>query len=129
MEMEKFLERLEDLKSTASVEAVFGEPEVIGERTIIPVAKVGYGLAFGFGRGEGPAAAEGEPTGEGVGEGGGGGVSATPVAVLEINPQGTRVVPVLDTTRIAIAGILMVAWNVFIISFFISKARRQILGK
>lgn len=123
--MEKLLDRLEDFKNTASVEAVFGEPEVIGERTIIPIAKVGYGLGFGFGQGEGPATAEGEPKEAGVGGGGGGGVSATPVAILEVTPQGTRVVPVLGTTRIAIAGVLMVAWNVF----FLSKALRQIFGR
>jgi len=100
MEMEGFLERFEDLKSMASVEAVFGEPEVIGERTIIPIAKVSYGLGFGFGRDEGPAAAEGEPAEKGVGGGGGGGVRAKPVAVLEITGQETKVIPVLDITRI-----------------------------
>ena len=82
-------------------------------------------MGFGFGQGEGPATAEGEPKEAGVGGGGGGGVSATPVAILEVTPQGTRVVPVLDTTRIAIAGLLMVAWNVF----FLSKALRQIFGR
>ena len=126
-EMEKLLERFEDFTGAASVEAVFGEPEVIGERTIIPIARVSYGLGFGFGRGEGPAAAEGEPgeKGAGGGGGGGGGVSAMPMAVLEVTPQGTRVVPILDITRIVTAGLLMVAWNVF----FISKTLRKIFGK
>jgi len=102
-EVEKVLNILQDLRESARVEAVFGKPEAIGEKTIIPIAQVGYGFGMGFGEGKAPAEAEGEeaPTGGG----GGGGVSARPIAVLEVTPEETRLIPVVDVGRIIRAGI------------------------
>jgi len=31
--------------------AAFGDPQVVGDKTVIPVAKVGYGFGLGFGQG------------------------------------------------------------------------------
>jgi len=86
-------ELLERIKGSARVEAVYGEPRQIGEKTIIPVAVVAYG--FGAGAGGGTA-----PGGEGSGGGGGGAVRVQPVGVLEVTVEETRLVPIFDWTKI-----------------------------
>jgi uncharacterized spore protein YtfJ len=86
MSIQPFLQSLaERVSGSASVRSVFGEPVVSGDRTVIPVARVRYGFGGGGGshRGE-------EGTGGG---GGGGGVTARPVGVVEISPEGTRFIP------------------------------------
>lgn len=110
------LSRLTRIGETATVKTVFGDPVHQNGRTIIPVAKIRYG--FGFGRGR--KAAEGEPQ---SGEGGGGGVSAKPVAVLEIDDKTTQVKPIIDVNRLALAGMLLVAWNVFWVTLTIRATR------
>ena len=95
-------ELVERIKSSAKVEVVYGEPREIGEKTIIPVAVVAYG--FGAGAGGGGAG----PSGDGAigsGGGGGGGVRVHPVGVLEVTADETRLVPILDWTRIITTGL------------------------
>jgi uncharacterized spore protein YtfJ len=72
----------ERLAAGASVRNVYGEPVSVGQRTVIPVARVSY--SFGAGAGAKP----GEP--EKSGGGGGGRVSARPCGALEITSEGTR---------------------------------------
>lgn len=67
------------------VGAIFGEPVRIGERTVIPVAKLG----FGFGSGGG---VPGQREEEGGGGGGGGGTR--PLGVFEVSDTGTRFIPI-----------------------------------
>ena len=88
-------EVLDRIRGSARVEVVYGEAREIGDKTIIPVAVVAY--AFGAGAGGGAS-----PLGEGStgGGGGGGGVRVQPVGVLEVTQEETRLVPVLDWTRI-----------------------------
>ncbi len=93
---------LERIKGSAKVEVVYGEPREIGEKTIIPVAAVAYG--FGAGAGAGPGGLGGDGASGGSG-GGGGGVRVQPVGVLEVTPDETRLVPVLDWTRIITTGL------------------------
>ena len=52
-------------------------------------------------------------SGEGGGGGGGGGGRSTPRGVLRITSQEVYYEPIIDPTRIPLAGILMVAWTVF----------------
>jgi uncharacterized spore protein YtfJ len=99
-------ELLERIKGSAKVEVVYGEAREIGEKTIIPVAVI----AYGFGAGVGTGARE-EPGGDGatrsgVGSGGGGAVRVQPVGVLEVTADETRMVPILDWTRIITTGII-----------------------
>ena len=68
------------VSADASVSRVYGEPVTAGDRTIIPVASVGYG--FGGGGGSGKDEEEGS--------GGGGGIGASPAGALEITSDGTR---------------------------------------
>jgi len=114
--LEELLNRIGQVNERASVRTVFGEPLQIDGRTIIPVAKVQYGFGFGVGRSK-------EKQQEGAGEGGGGGagVSISPVAVLEIAGQETKVKPVVDVTRLALAGMLLAAWNVLWITYTIRR--------
>ncbi len=92
--------------------AVFGEPVKAGDYTLITASEVvaGGGFGFGFGGGVSPKATSGEApdekqedAGGGSGIGGGGGSSGRPVATLVIGPEGVRVEPVVDVTKIALA--------------------------
>jgi uncharacterized spore protein YtfJ len=114
-EMEKVLSIVQDLKESARVEAVFGTPETVGEKTIIPIAQVSYGLGIGFGEGEAPTGGECEEGSSGRGGGGGGGVLARPIAVLEVTPEGTRLIPVVDVGKIILAGICIGALCIFFV--------------
>ena len=105
----------ERLKTSARVEVVYGEERKIGDKTIIPIAVVAY--AFGGGAGGGAA-----PSGNGASEattgGGGGGVRVHPVAVLEVTGDDTRVLPVLDWTRIITTGITVFGMWMLVRSLF-----------
>lgn len=114
------LGRLSRMDEQATVKTAFGDPIHENGRTIIPVAAVAYGFGFGGGRGRGKAEESVTDTGEGAG--GGGGVSVRPIAVLEIQGGETKVRPVLDVTRLILAGILFAAWNTFWITLTIRAA-------
>ena len=106
----------ERLKTSARVEVVYGEERKIGDKTIIPIAVVAY--AFGGSAGGGAA-----PSGNGASEattggGGGGGVRVHPVAVLEVTGDDTRVLPVLDWTRIITTGITVFGMWMLVRSLF-----------
>lgn len=106
--MDKFLE-------SACVEAVYGQAVQHGETLIIPAAEVLAGLGFGIGYGVGPVtdqaaenAAEGEKRTQSAGGGGGGGggrILSRPVAVIVASPDGVRIEPVVDVTKVALAAL------------------------
>jgi uncharacterized spore protein YtfJ len=85
------------LRASGDAKVVFGEPRAIEGKTIVPVASV----AYGFGGGSGTA-----PHGEGGGHGGGGGIRVQPLGVLEITPDSTRFVPIVNATRLATMAIM-----------------------
>jgi uncharacterized spore protein YtfJ len=96
---------LDRIRATARVELVYGEERKIGEKTIIPVAAVAYAFGGGGGGGVDAGRQNGHSTDEhggavGGGGGGGGSVRVQPVGVLEITEDETRLVPILDWTRI-----------------------------
>ena len=97
MDIQQLLQSFAERVSTsASVRNVYGDPVVVGDRTVIPVAQVGY--AFGGGGG---TKDEGEsPKGGG---GGGGKVSARPCGALEVTPEGTRFIDFVDRPRMGAA--------------------------
>lgn len=123
-EVQRLLDTLADLQEKANVNACFGEPTTVEGRTIIPVARVSYGLGMGIGQGP---TAEGD---EGVREkmdtgGGGGGVVASPLGVIEVTSQGTRIEPVIDKQQLAIASMLVGAWS----AFWVARALTAIFGR
>lgn len=91
---------VENLKSSASVDTVFGETRETQGKGIIPVASIQYAFGAGGGEGTGPAG-DNNGTSQGSGGGGGGTIRARPVAVLEVTPEETRVLPVMDYSRLA----------------------------
>jgi len=112
---------LERLFAAAQPGAVYSEPVVSGNYTIITASEVTAGGGVGSGVGFGPAAprAQKQPNEEGSqaeqansgggGIGGGGGSAGRPVAIIIIGPEGVTVKPVFDLTKIALAGIT--AWT------------------
>lgn len=107
------------LFAAAQPGAVFGEPVRAGEYTVITASEVAAGGGFGGGRGLGPAAAPGENRSMAVGGGGiggGGGSTGRPVAVIIIGPDGVRVQPVVDPTKIALT--VITAWGAVAGSLF-----------
>jgi uncharacterized spore protein YtfJ len=96
-------------------ESVFSAPVTAGDTTVITAAEVtvsvgaGAGGGYGFGQapspgGEGaPAGAANEGGGGGSGGAGGGVALGRPVAAIIISPQGVRVEPIVDPTKIALA--------------------------
>jgi uncharacterized spore protein YtfJ len=66
---------------------VFGAPVQHGEVTVIPVARVRWGLGAGDGE-------DRRPDGAASGSGGGGGVAADPVGYIEIGSAGAVFRPI-----------------------------------
>ena len=125
MSLNKMFDSMEKAREAANWQSAFGEPQVIEDKTIIPVAQVGYGFGFGFGRGGPMSEEEGEPEMEGEGGGGGGGASAKPYGVIVVTPENVYFEEVEDSSKIAVMGIVMVAFSIF----QVSKTLRAIFGR
>ncbi len=95
---------MDEFISTANIDTVYQKPVKHGETLIIPAAETFAFLGFGLGSG-GPERAG--PSGGGGG--GGGSTHARPVAVIISTPQGVRVDPVFDLTKVAVTGLATVA--------------------
>lgn len=107
---EQARELVEKLFSVAEPGAVFSEPVQVGEHTVITASEVTVGMGFGFGGGFGTGsqaeeAGEGsqEGSGGGYGGGGGGGAGGRPVAAIIAGPNGVRVEPIVDVTKLGLA--------------------------
>ncbi len=124
MALNRLFDQVEKARETAQWRAAFGEPQVVGDRTVIPVARVGYTFGLGFGQGTDPAEEEAPaPTGEGGGAGVG--ASARPVGTLVITPEEVYFEETVDATRVALAGIALAALS----SFQLFKTLRAIFGR
>lgn len=108
-----FSDLVDRLADAASVDTVYGDPVERDGRTVIPVARVGWGFGGGGGSGteEPPADSDEadsdeqpEATGEGFGMGGG--LSAKPAGALEISDSGTRFVHYEDRKKLLATGVL-----------------------
>ncbi len=96
-----------------TVETVRGEPIVVGDKEITPVARV---ISY---------VKKGGTIGRGVSGSGGGLVVIKPLAVLETTSRGTRRIPIPDVTAIAMSGILLAGLALTIIFWLSSKSRRR----
>lgn len=101
---------MEGLHRVGSVEAVYGAPVKQRDVVIIPAAEVFAASGFGLGQGFGGPEGESGASGAGGGGGGGGSAHARPVAVIVVSAEGVRVEPVLDITKIALAGVTFAAF-------------------
>jgi uncharacterized spore protein YtfJ len=125
--MSKILKPIEDMLDRVGVDHVFGQPITEGDTVVIPVADVTLGFGYGFGEGTGPKTpgteeagegAPGEPgasqaVGSGSGGGGGAGGRAKARGFIRIKPDGVVYEPIMDQSRIALAGICLSGWIVF----------------
>jgi len=103
---------LEGLRGSASVDAAFGKPQEAEGRTLIPVSSVQVGMGMGFGQGVTEEKIAGKRASDEVpaNSGGGGGARARPIAMIEVTPNRTIVHPIVDETKVALAGIALGAW-------------------
>lgn len=120
--VEKTMERF---FAVADVRNVYGRPVQQGDTTIIPAAEVFTATGFGVGYGGGQRmgvneSLDGSSSG---GAGGGGGTSqARPVAIIVASPEGVRVEPVFDFTKIGLA--MITAWG-FMFSQVLKMRRKR----
>ena len=106
---------LGEFLQSASVDAVYGTPIQDGDTLIIPAAEVLTVMGFGVGSGRGTGYSketdneeeQSDEVSEGSGSGGGGGgrVLARPAAVIISTPEGVRVEPVVDVTKLGLAAL------------------------
>jgi uncharacterized spore protein YtfJ len=81
-----------DRLMNVSADRVYAEPVRVGDRVVIPAASIEFSGGFGFG---------GDNQSNGGG-GGGGHQAGRPVAIIEVGPDGVRVKPVVDFTRVGL---------------------------
>lgn len=112
--LEMYQDTVEEFLAAADVRVVYGEPIQHDDTLIIPTAEVLCGMGFGVGSGSGTFTDNPEKPGQGSGSGGGGGgrILSRPVAVVVASPEGVRVEPVVDITKIALAALTAVGFMV-----------------
>lgn len=108
---------MEEFLAASDVSVVYGEPIEHDDTVIIPTAEVlcvmGFGVGAGSGNGTGTEQDPNKPwQGSGSGGGGGGRILSRPVAVVVASPEGVRVEPVVDITKIALAGLTALGFMV-----------------
>lgn len=126
--LEMYQDTMEEFLAAADVRVVYGEPIQHEDTMIIPTAEVLCGMGFGVGSGSGTSAdehPENPSQGSGSGGGGGGRILSRPVAVVVASPEGIRVEPVVDITKIALAGLTALGFMVGMM-FRMSSHRRAL---
>jgi uncharacterized spore protein YtfJ len=104
MDIQQLLQGMaERVSASASVKNVYGDPVVVGTRTVVPAAQVRY--SFGGGGGN-----------KRDREGGGGRVSARPCGALEVTPEGTRFIAFDDRPRMGAALVLGVVLGAAVVA-------------
>jgi uncharacterized spore protein YtfJ len=94
---------LDRMQFIAKTETIIGEPIQAGAVTLIPVSKISIGFAAGGGGRE-------EKSGSGAGTGGG--INVVPVAVIVINGESVKIMPI-DSTDSGLASLLAKAPDLF----------------
>lgn len=112
------LDHVARLPEFAGASACFGTAVTAGDRVVIPVAEVQYGLGFGWGGGVDPN------NGSGSGGAAGGGARSRAIAVIEVSPGEVRVVPIEDYTQIRLASIAFVGTTAAILARTLLKLIR-----
>ena len=98
------------LAAAARPEAAVGAAVSAGAYTAVPLVETMFAGGYGMGLGGGNAAPAGETTtgpsmGGGGGGGGGGAGRSRVVAVLVVGPDGVELRPVVDFTKLGLAGL------------------------
>lgn len=98
---------VERMQETAGVSTVYGKPVEAGKKKVIPVAKVAYGFGGGFGKEKERGEFE-------EGAGGGGGITARPVGIVEVTPEGTRLIQFGEKRKLAFILGLGILFGIFL---------------
>ena len=111
---DKAADVISKLFTVAEPGVIFSAPVKEGDYTVITASEISVGMGLGFGGGTSKDDA-GE-TDSGGGGGGGGASAGRPVAAIIIGPNGVRVEPIVDPTKIAIAffttlGAMFMTWR------------------
>jgi uncharacterized spore protein YtfJ len=111
MSLNRLFAMFEQIRDTADWEAAFGEAQVVGDTTIIPVARVGYAFGMGYGESAEPPDEESDSP---VTDGGGGGgtASSKPMGAIVVTQDCVYFEPIRDEGKIALAGLAVGAWSV-----------------
>jgi len=119
-------EHVEVMHDPVPARAVFGKPVERGDRTVIPLAEVTYLVAFGAGRGEAEPHAARDEMVKGVASGslGGGLIRSRPLGILEVTDHKVKLKPVVETTKVAIAGVALGSLSLFLIVRTLVRSRR-----
>jgi uncharacterized spore protein YtfJ len=117
-QIEELPNLLDKVVAAAHPNVVFGQPVESSGYTVITASEVAAGGGFGFGGGSGSGPAGTAQSSEaqvgGYGAGGGGGSMGRPVAIISIGPDGVKIDPIVDVTKLGIAGIS--AWAALAVS-------------
>lgn len=115
MSIQQFFRSLgEHLQTGAGIKTVYGDPVAVEGKTIIPVARVGYGFGGGSRAKKRGTSEEQKGSAEGEESGGGGGFGASPVGVVEITREDTKFISIGDERRMAWALIIGLFLGIFI---------------
>lgn len=141
-ELKAMMEKIGSVGDEINVDAVFGKPEMVGDRVLISVAEIAYGFGAGMGVGgpggysKDPGDEEVDESGEGecdeeygAGGGGGAGGRARPIAYIEVGPDGTKVEPIMDEQKIALAGMLLGAWAIAWVGMVLVTLFQSVTGR
>ncbi len=118
MFLDDLQKRFQEMQAKGGVRSSFGEVIEVDGHRLIPVAAVTYGFGLGGGQGPKREAKGGVPGGGG----GGGGMRVEPIALIEISNGAVKIQPILNVTRIAIAGMLFGAWTIFWVARMVRRA-------
>ena len=114
MSLENMFESIKSLRGTASADAVFGKPQQVEGKVLIPVAAVTEGFGMGFGQDTAKESGhEPAPTAQDKQGGAGGRARSRPVALVEVTPEATVIKSVVDETTVALASLALIGWIVF----------------
>ena len=104
-EDDRLTKLIESLGGTASAQAVFGMPIEKDGVTVVPVARVRYGVGGGGGRGQGRKKRDAGDADQ-VGYGHGGGVQASPVGFIELRDGEATYKRIADPARSVAVALL-----------------------
>jgi uncharacterized spore protein YtfJ len=105
---------LEALTSRMRADLAFGEARVVGQQTIIPVARVLGGVGAGFGAG-----------GAQQSRGMGGGLRIKPVGAIVVSEGGVSMVPIVDAESIVKHAFGLLALAVALAALARARSRRR----
>lgn len=106
MPLNRLFDAVERVRDTAQWHSAFGEPLVFENRTVIPVAQVGYGFGLGFGHPSEIPDEEAMLAAEGQG-GAGGGAMSRPLGAIVVTEDEVYFEETIDAGKISMAGIIL----------------------